>query len=259
MAKNSHIRQNTYYVEPFQEDFTGHLAWGIFGNQLLRCAGMHAAEHGFGVIHLHESSYSWVLSRLVIEMSEMPKTDEAYTVETWICKLYKLFTDRCFAITTKDGKTIGYAYSIWAMIDMKTRKPADLENLVDQNFIDCLDTEKPCIVKMPGRIRTHAEEAERTIETYYSDIDINGHVNSIKYIEHALNLFPKETFATQRVARFEIAYNTESYLGDTLSFYHEEKGGGVHAIEIRKNVNRGTSTQGEVVCRCQVEFKPYGQ
>ena len=28
-------------------------------------------------------------------------------------------------------------------------------------------------------------------QTRYSDIDINGHVNSIKYIEHILDLFPR--------------------------------------------------------------------
>ena len=31
-------------------------------------------------------------------------------------------------------------------------------------------------------------------QTKYSDIDVNGHVNSIKYIEHILDLFPLEQF-----------------------------------------------------------------
>ena len=72
-------------------------------------------------------------------------------------------------------------------------------------------------------------------ETRYSDIDINGHVNSIKYIEHILNLFPLEVFKEKFVKRFEIAYVAESYYGDTLSFYKEEKENGSIDIEIRKN------------------------
>ncbi len=29
----------------------------------------------------------------------------------------------------------------------------------------------------------------RTIDTYYNDVDVNGHINSVKYIEHILDLF----------------------------------------------------------------------
>ena len=58
----------------------------------------------------------------------------------------------------------------------------------------------------------------------YSDIDLNGHVNSIKYIEHILDLFPMEMFREKRIRRFEMAYVAESYYGDTLSFYREQTG-----------------------------------
>jgi acyl-ACP thioesterase len=58
----------------------------------------------------------------------------------------------------------------------------------------------------------------RTISTYYSDVDINGHINSVKYIEHLLDLYPRVQFEQHRLRRFEIAYKAESYLGDTLSF-----------------------------------------
>lgn len=256
ITNNSHIKCCNYSVEPFQEDFTGGLNWGMFGNQLLRCAGIHAEEHGFGVIRLHESSYSWVLSRLVIEMKEMPRSGDIYSIETWICKLYRLFTDRCFEIKSEDGRNIGYAYSIWAMINMNTRKPAELEQLVNQHFHDCIDSAKPCPVRMPGRIKLNASVPERTIEAYYSDVDINGHVNSMKYIEHILDLFPKNTFMDYRIARLEIAYCSESYIGDKLSLFHEDKGGGLHFIEIRKGLGSKDKPQGEAVCRCSIELAP---
>ena len=46
-----------------------------------------------------------------------------------ILLLYRLFTDRNFAILDKEGKALGYARSVWAMISMETRKPADLLTL----------------------------------------------------------------------------------------------------------------------------------
>ena len=36
------------------------------------------------------------------------------------------------------------------------------------------------------------DEAVKVMElkTRYNDVDINGHINSVKYIEHVLDLFP---------------------------------------------------------------------
>ena len=50
--------------------------------------------------------------------------------------VYRLFTDRNFAIIDKDGKKIGYARSVWAMISLNTRKPADLLTLHGGSIVD---------------------------------------------------------------------------------------------------------------------------
>lgn len=256
MKNSDKVGRYSYEVEPFQEDFTGHLSWSFLGNHLLKCASFHANEHGFGFLRLNEDNYAWVLSRMVVEMNEFPCSGQRYTIETWIRRVYRLFTDRCFAIIGENGRVLGYAYTIWAMINMNTRQPADLEQLVDREFISCLDEERPCPVKLPSRIRVSQTVPIRTLQTYYSDIDINNHVNSIRYVEHTLDLFPQECYAHQWVSRVEIAYNTESYCGDFLSFYLQKRSEDVFAVEIHKNVCPETP-QGEVVCRCEVTFKKY--
>ena len=52
-------------------------------------------------------------------------------------------------------------------------------------------------------------------------MDINGHINSVKYIEHVLDLWPLEWYKEHSVKRFEIAYVSEAHAGDKLSFYRE--------------------------------------
>lgn len=61
-------------------------------------------------------------------------------------------------------------------------------------------------------------EPASSLNARYSDIDINGHVNSIRYIEHILDLFPIELYKESRIRRFEMAYVAESYYGDELTF-----------------------------------------
>ena len=243
----------TFVAEPFHVDFTGKLFMGVLGNHLLNSAGFHATERGFGIAEMNESNYTWVLSRLAVEMMDMPSEYETFSVDTWIENVYRLFTDRNFTIYGKDGKVYGYARSVWAMINLDTRKPADLLALHGQELIDYIETDKICPIEKPGRIKVTQQMPLRTIEVYYNDIDINGHVNSIKYIEHILDLFPKQWFAEKKVARFEMAYVAESYYGDTLSFLRDEVDEGIYDIEVRKNVG-GDQPEGEVVCRSKIKF-----
>lgn len=248
IKKMNKIGTYKFVAEPFHVDFTGRLTLGVLGNHLLNCAGFHATERGFGMATLNEDNYTWVLSRLAIEMDEMPRQYEDFGVQTWVENVYRLFTDRNFAVTDKDGRRIGYARSVWAMINMTTRKPVDLLAMYDGHIADYV-CDEPCPIDKPSRIKVQATEPVCTLRAKYSDIDVNGHVNSIRYIEHILDLFPLDDYRNRRVHRFEMAYVAESYYGDTLSFYLDDEGDGHYAVEIKKGIEVK-----ETVCRALVAF-----
>ena len=238
-------------AEPFHVDFTSRLSLSVLGNHLLNCAGFHASERGFGIADLNEHHYTWVVSRLSIEMLDMPRAYETFSVETWIERVYRLFTDRNFAILDSNGKTLGYARSIWAMIDLDTRRPADLLSLHGSTINNWV-CDKTCPIDKPGRLKAPCTVPLGTHQVTYSDIDINGHVNSIKYIEHILDRYPLDLFKEGRgVRRFEIAYVTETRFGDTLSFFStpasDDEG---DEIEVKNG-------SGETVVRSKVIFNKH--
>lgn len=247
MSENNKIGTYKFIAEPFHADFTGHLTMGVLGNHLLNCAGFHANERGFGIATLNEDNYTWVLSRLAIELDEMPCQYEDFTIQTWVEYVFRLFTDRNFAVLNKEGKKIGYARSVWAMINLNTRKPADLLALHGGGLIDYV-CDEPCPIEKPSRIKVTVADPIASLVAKYSDIDINGHVNSIRYIEHILDLFPIELYKTKRIRRFEMAYVAESYYGDKLSFFLEEVNENEYHVEVKKNGD-------EVVCRSKVLFE----
>ncbi|MCP3893193.1 MULTISPECIES: acyl-[acyl-carrier-protein] thioesterase [Bacteroides] len=247
MSDNNKLGTYRFVAEPFHVDFTGHLTMGVLGNHLLNCAGFHATDRGFGIATLNEENYTWVLSRLAIELDEMPYQYEDFSIQTWVENVYRLFTDRNFAILDKDGKKIGYARSVWAMINLNTRKPADLLALHGGGIVDYI-ADEPCPIDKPSRIKVTTQEVAATLTAKYSDIDINGHVNSIRYIEHILDLFPIELYQSKQIRRFEMAYVAESYYGDVLSFFQEEVDADEYHVEIKKNDT-------EVVCRAKVKFQ----
>lgn len=246
MEKENKIGSYDFVAEPFHVDFTEKLTMGVLGNHLLNCAGIHAAERGFGIAELNENHYTWVLSRLAVEMEEVPRAYEKFSIRTWVENVYRLFTDRNFEIVNAAGKPIGYARSIWAMISMETRKPADLLALHGGGITDYI-CDKECPIEKAGRVKVNEAEPVARYTAKYGDIDLNGHVNSVKYIEHALNLFPLEMFREKNLRRFEVAYVAESYYGDTLCFYREQVGEGEYDIEIKKNDT-------EVVVRIKMIF-----
>lgn len=246
MNENHKIGTYKFVAEPFHVDFTGKLTLGVLGNHLLNCAGFHATERGFGMATLNEDNYTWVLSRLAIELDDLPHQYEEFSIQTWVENVYRLFTDRNFAILNKEGKRIGYARSVWAMINLNTRKPADLLSLHGGSIVDYV-CDEPCPIDKPSRIKVASQEPVAKIMAQYSDIDINGHVNSIRYIEHILNLFPLNFYKEKRVRRFEMAYVAEGYYGDMLEFYKDETSDNEFHVEVKKN-------GAEVVCRSKILF-----
>ena len=247
MKELNKVGTYSFVAEPFHVDFAGQLTMGVLGNHLLNCAGFHASDRGFGMAVLNENHYTWVLSRLAIEMYDFPKQYEAFSIQTWVENVYRLFTDRNFAILDKEGKPLGYARSIWAMISMEDRKPADLLALHGDGISEYVEN-KECPIDKPGRVRVVEKELVGEHVARYSDIDVNGHVNSIKYIEHVLNLFSLDFYRENIIKRFEIAYVAESYYGDKLSFYRQKKDDHEFDIEVKKN-------DSEVVVRCKVIFR----
>ena len=229
MSEENKIGTYQFVAEPFHVDFNGRLTMGVLGNHLLNCAGFHASDRGFGIATLNEDNY------------------ENFSVQTWVENVYRLFTDRNFSIIDKDGKKIGYARSVWAMISLNTRKPADLLTLHGGSIVDYV-CDEPCPIEKPSRIKVTSDRPVATLTAKYSDIDINGHVNSIRYIEHILDLFPIDLYKTKRIRRFEMAYVAESYFGDELSFFCDEANSNEFHVEVKKNGS-------EVVCRSKVIFE----
>lgn len=220
METLSKIGHYPFMAEPFHCDFNGRLFMGHLGNHMLNAADFHSTDRGFGMQYLMGINRAWVLSRLAIEIEEMPKQYTKFFVDTWVESAMRYFTNRNFKVTDADnGKVYGYGRSIWAMIDTETRQPTDILSIHDGSINQWIDKDNPCPIDKGGRVKmSDAAEYVRTIDTYYNDVDINGHINSVKYIEHILDLWSLEWYREHQIKRFEIAYVAEAHAGDKLNF-----------------------------------------
>ena len=243
-----------FLSEPFHCDFNHRLFIGHLGNHLLNAADFHSNDRGYGMAYLNTVHKTWVLSRLAIEMNELPKAYEKFDVETWVENAMRYFTSRNFAVVGRDGRAYGYGRSIWAMIDTDTRQPVDLLAIRGGLIEQYIDKEKACPIEKPSRVgMSDGAQKAGTVCTHYSDIDVNGHVNRVKYIEHIMDLWDVNWYRRYRVRRLEIAYVAESYGGDRLNFYTEPAGENVYCIRVTKLCNDGADEL--EVCRGRIIFE----
>jgi acyl-ACP thioesterase len=222
---------------------------GHLGNHMLNAADFHSTDRGFGMKYLMTINRSWVLSRLAIEMVEMPMQYTKFNVETWVESAMRYFTSRNFRVSDDNGKVYGYGRSIWAMIDTESRQPTDILAIHDGAINQWIEKDKECPIEKGGRVKMDdSAELVHTIDTYYNDVDINGHINSVKYIEHVLDLWPLDWYRQHQVKRFEIAYVAEAHAGDKLSFYRYQSGEMEYSVRIVRS-------DGTECCRSKVVFK----
>ncbi len=222
-------------VEPFQVDFNSRIFMGVLCNAMLNAAGMHSHNRGWGIPDLMKTNHTWVLSRFSVEFSRMPQWGDTVSIATWVHSAMRLFTNRRFRITDQDGIPVAYCRSVWAMINFVTRKPQDLLALNDGELLSwCVsDEEMPCPIDDFRAIHMRGGELVRRVPTFYSDVDINGHINSVKYIEHIVNLLSNEQL-TRGIRRLDVAYKNECHQGDELQMYAQPENADTLLVEVRR-------------------------
>jgi acyl-ACP thioesterase len=116
---------------------------------------------------------------------------------------------------------------------------------------DYIDTEKECPIEKLNKIPSvDGVEASMGYSVRYSDIDINRHMNSIKYMEHAINVFDLSIFKEKYIHRFEIVYLAEGTFGDKLKLYKQS----VSEDEFFVDTKKGE----ESICRIRIIWEAKG-
>lgn len=246
------VERYSYTADTFHCDFNHELCMGHLGNAMLNAADVHSTVRNFGMTYLNTIHKTWVLSRLAIELTEIPVEHTPLCIETWVENAMKYFTKRNWCIKSEDGKVYGYGKSIWAMIDTETREPQDILAVHDGKIREYLYPEYPCEMADVSRVRTPEMTEYVEFKVKYSDIDVNGHLNSMKYVDHVMDMFSLDHYRDYQLRRLEIAYVAEGHFGDTVRIYHMDEGNETYAFRMCRVEDDGAETE---LSRIQLFFK----
>lgn len=238
----------TFTIDAYLSDFRGKATLPMLGGFMLQAATKHAEERGFGYSVMTANGKVWVLSRMYISMLEYPNNETDIKINTWITDMNKLFTERCFSIEDGKGKEIGFARTLWAAIDIKSRQPC---NILEMNDLSRYISHKTCLIETARKVvhpKTKGEKVQ-SFTVQYSDIDINKHLNSMKYIEHFVDVFPIEMYQQNEIRDILINYQQEGHYGETLDIIQNKTTPG-EVVLTMKNSDR-------IICLAKVNWKQH--
>ena len=156
---------------------------------------------------------SWVLTRLKVRMDRFPAWEDHVHVATWPRGGRKIVAWRDFLLADDAGGVLGRATSEWMLIDLATRKVVP----VPQEVFAVADTSRWAVLcdEDFARFRWPAETADVISQTFRArrgDIDLNGHVNNVHYVEWMLEALP-DGF---RPNACEVVFKAETLVGEEV-------------------------------------------
>lgn len=211
-----------YRIEPQEVDFTGCATIPALGCAVLNTAGTDAHGKGFGVDALNTHNYSWVLSRMALELDRRPAQYDPYHIATWISDYGRVLSTRNFPLTDGAGTEFGRAVTQWAMIDLTVRTAVDLSG-VGRAHADAI-VDEPSPTDKPRKILSVSPQQEVEHRVAYSDIDFNRHMNTMRYIDLMFDAMPLELVVSQRAMRIDIHFLHECRHGQLLTVGCEQRG-----------------------------------
>lgn len=221
----------------YETDAAKNLKPFAFMNLAQEMANRDALELGFGYDQLIEKQTIWVLSRMDVLYLRPPLWREKIVMETWHKGEDGIFSLRDFLIRNEaENEDLVKATSSWLIINTNTRRIQRPQNLFDDASLRSKTTrhalETPCgKIPVPGTgMLRHVER--KTVR--YADIDFNLHANNAKYIEWAMDCLETDLVTSHRVKRFQINFNAEARLSDTLDISVAQTGTLDRYVEGRK-------------------------
>ena len=206
----------SYEYETKYQEVDGRKRLRLFNleNYLLEVAGTVADELGFGIAVLHPRGLTWILTRLSVEMYELPTHCERVRFETWIESNAHMLSTRNFRIYSGD-RLIGICKTVWAILDLQKREIVNYFD--DPIFENAIDGE---VLEMPRVRMTTIPEPTGSMphKIVYSDIDYNGHCNSCRYLQAMTDAYLPDYYGKK--VRLDINYSKEAMLGEEMQIYY---------------------------------------
>jgi medium-chain acyl-[acyl-carrier-protein] hydrolase len=188
---------------------------GLVGllNILQDIAWIHGSHLGHGYETMIAKGWIWVLARQKLIMSDWPAWGDTIEICTWVRPVNGVLVLRDYEIRAGQRK-VGECTASWLTLDATTRRPVKLA----YDDMDVTTRGDDCLSLNPARIAVgDALRPIADVQVRNSDLDVNGHVNNVRYAQWILDAVPLSAHRAWRIDEYEVNFLAETSVGDRVA------------------------------------------
>lgn len=186
---------------------------GALQDILQETGNMHSVLIGFSRDQLPGAT-SWVLVKTFLHLERPVKRQEEITVTTWYRGNSGVQVYRDYDIHA-GGEWVGEAVTAWVLFDLEQQRLLRPDIINDPSLIYTPQEPKTLILNKITPPKTVQSAGTRPAR--YSDLDMNGHMNNVKYLDIVTDTLRLEEKPDCFLRSVNIQYSSQTLPGQILS------------------------------------------
>ncbi|KAL2518962.1 Palmitoyl-acyl carrier protein thioesterase [Abeliophyllum distichum] len=176
---------------------------------------------GFGATHgMMKNNLIWVVSRMQVQVDHYPIWGEVMEIDTWVGASGKNGMRRDWLLRSQaTGLVFARATSTWVMMNQQTRRlskmPDEVRAEISPWFIEKQAIKEECPEKI-DKLDDKARYVNSDLKPNRSDLDMNHHVNNVKYVRWMLEAIPDEFLENHQLSNIILEYRRECGSSDVV-------------------------------------------
>lgn len=207
-----------------------HLKLTELSNICQQTAALHSAAWGMSYFDMQKENQAWVLSTMRFEIFDLPIWHENIQSETWIESLKGMRSVRDFEIK-KGDQLVAKASSLWVVLNTEKRRPEPLA--IPYDNLEQFPKRKATTIPTSRIDLTKPAVKVADRKVVYSDLDIVGHANNVKYMEWCFDVMNREIFDKNLIQAIDLNYLKEIHFEDIVEIKSFSEGKFIYLYIIR--------------------------
>ncbi|KAI4377370.1 hypothetical protein MLD38_015009 [Melastoma candidum] len=178
-----------------------------------RNAGLFA--DGFGCTQeMSKKNLIWVVTKMQILVDRYPSWGDSIQVDTWVSGSGRNGMRRDWHVRDlKTGEIMAKASSTWVMMNKHTRRlskmPEEVRGEIEPHFVDSAPAVAEDNQKLPKLDDSTADFVRSNLTPRWHDLDVNQHVNNVKYLGWILESAPQKILESHELTAITLEYRKE--------------------------------------------------